>query len=186
MAKIIIALTGEIACGKGTVTEYLTKKYQASNKRYSTMLRDLLARLYVQPSRESLASLSKYIRGAFGQDIMAKVMTKDIKKDKSEIIVLDGVRRQSDLEHIKNLPNFNLVYIETRLKKRYDRIINRGENSDDKGKSYNQFKIDHQLETERQIRALKKLSKYVINNNGTKERLYKQIDDLIETIKKAP
>ena len=52
--KIIIGLVGQLACGKGTVAEYLKEKYGASVYRYSTMLRDVLNRLYLEINRVNM------------------------------------------------------------------------------------------------------------------------------------
>ena len=82
----------------------------------------------------------------------------------------------------KKLPGFNLVFIEADIEKRYQRIISRRENVDDKNKSLEEFKKDHERETELQIVDLKKVADVIIGNNGSPEDLYKQIDEIIKKL----
>ena len=94
--KIIIGLTGEICSGKGIIAKYLTDRYNASSYRFSSMLRDVLARLHLPISRKNMQLISTVIRQYFSQDIMAKIITKDVKNSKKNIIVVDGIRRMSN------------------------------------------------------------------------------------------
>lgn len=176
MEKIIIGLAGEIASGKGTVSKYIIEKYQGSSHRFSTMLRDVLGRLYMEESRDNMSRLSTVLRENFGEDLLAKVMFHDAQRDKNAIVVIDGVRRKEDIKYLENLLHFKLVYVEADMKVRYDRITNRGENSDDKQKTFAEFEKDHQLETELRIRDLKVDADYVLDNNGRVEDLYAQVD----------
>jgi dephospho-CoA kinase len=180
--KLIIGLAGEISSGKGTVAKYIKDKYSGSTFRFSTMLRDVLDRLYIQQTRESTSHLSTLLRQFFGEDIMAKVMYNDVKNDENPIVVIDGVRRQADIKYLKELPEFKLVFIDALIKNRYDRIQTRGENADDNKKTFEEFKNDHRLETELQISDLKNISDFVIDNNGNKEELYEKVSDLIDKL----
>jgi dephospho-CoA kinase len=182
MAKIILGLAGEIASGKGTVSKYLVKKYDANVHRYSTMLRDVLKRLYIEENRENIQTVSSFIRQNWGEIIMSKVICEDIKKDKSNLVILDGVRRIPDLEFIEKLERFYLIYVEADIKKRYERIIIRGENIDDKEKTFEDFKADNQREAETQIKDLKKQANFVINNDGNLHDLFRQIDLIIKKV----
>jgi dephospho-CoA kinase len=179
MTKTIIGLSGEMASGKGTVAKYISEKYGASSYRFSTMLRDVLNRLYIEQTRENVSGLSTILRQNFGEDLFAKVMAEDVKKDTNNVIVIDGIRRQADIVHLKKIPEFKFVFIEADIKKRYDRIIERDENVDDKGKTFDEFVEEHQLETELQIKDLKNCADIVINNDGTLEDLYQKVDKII-------
>jgi len=177
--KIIIGLIGEISSGKGTVAKYLEKKYGASSHRFSTPLRDVLTRLYTEINRENLVGLSKTLRELLGQDLLAKVISKDVNKDHSKIVVVDGIRRMADLIYLKELQEFKLAYITADIKIRYDRIIKRGENADDVNKTFEQFVKDHQLETELEIPKIGATADIKIDNNGNIEKLHKQIDAIL-------
>jgi len=180
MPKIILGLCGEIASGKGTAVKYLEEKYGATSHRFSTSLRDILKRLYLEINRENMQKVSLVLREGFGQDLLAKVITEDVKNDSGKIIIVDGVRRPADIEYLTKLPEFKLIYITAHIKTRYERIIKRGENADDLNKTFEQFQKDHEAETELLITKIGETAKIKIDNNGDYEALYKQINEIIE------
>lgn len=183
MAKIILGLAGEMASGKGTAARYIMEKYPCTEHRFSTALRDVLNRLYLEQTREHLSHLSTTLRKTFGEDLLAKVIFHDVQKDEKDLVVIDGVRRIDDIVHLRTLPHFKFVYIETDMRMRYERIIQRAENADDAGKTFEQFQQEHQLETELQIPKLKEIADFVLDNNGTTAELYRQVDAVIEKCK---
>jgi dephospho-CoA kinase len=181
MSKIILGLAGEMASGKGTVAEYLIQEKNASSHRFSTMLRDVLDRLHIVQSRENLQELSRIIRETYGQDTFARVMAEDVKRDASAIVVVDGVRRMSDIVYLKELPEFKLVYIDVDIRKRYERIIKRSENIDDQKKTFEQFVEESKADAETQIAGLREYADIIIDNSGNLDALYAQINTVVDT-----
>jgi dephospho-CoA kinase len=183
MAKIIIGLAGEMACGKGTAAKHIEEKYQASSYRFSTMLRDVLKRLYVEEKRENIQKLSTLLRQNYGEDLFAKVMAEDVNKDENEVIVIDGIRRLTDIEYLKKIPEFKFIYIDADIHTCYQRIIKRGENSDDNNKNFEEFEKEHLQESEIQIKDLQNHADFIIDNNGDFNHLDEQIDKIIKNCK---
>lgn len=179
MSKVIIGLTGEMAAGKSTCAKYLAEKYQAATFRFSTPIRDVLSRLYVPATRENLAAISLAVRQLFGQDLFSEIIAHDAAQAVGEVVAIDGVRRLPDVAALRKLPEFKLVYLEAEPRVRYERLAVRGENEDDLGKTWEQFQQDQNLETEAGIRLLKPAAQLTLDNNGTKEELYRQLDELV-------
>lgn len=177
--KIIIGLAGEIASGKGAVVDYLVKKYGASSYRYSIILRDILDRVYQGQTRENLTNLSDWLRKNFGQDILSKVMADDITNDKNKLIVFDGIRRVPELNIFKKIPGFILIRIVGDSKIRYKRFIKRNENPGDNKKTYQQFLKDLKSVSDYEIPEVMKQADWEINNDGSLENLYKQVDQIV-------
>lgn len=180
MPKIILGLAGEIASGKGTTAKYICEKYLGSTHRFSTALRDVAQRMYLEENRENLQKISTIFRENFFDDILSAVIAKDVANDKCEIIAIDGVRRMADISYLQKIPGFKLVYIEAGMNNRYKRITTRGENVDDNIKTFEEFEKDHQREAELQIKDLKSKANFVVDNNGNFDELYKQIDLIIK------
>ncbi len=180
MDKIIFGFVGQIASGKGTAVKHLKTKYNASTYRFSTMLTDVLNRLYLENNRENLQKLSQIIRENFGEETMARVMAEDVKNDKNNLIAIDGVRRPGDVVNLKEIPGFILVNITADIEKRYERIIKRTEKVDDVGKTLKEFKTDHKREAELKIEEIASQATDTIDNNGSLEDLHTQLDKLIE------
>jgi len=178
--KLVIGIAGEIASGKDTVTRYYVKKHGASMYRFSDVLRDILKRLYLEVNRKNFAGASLMLRKTFGEDVFSHAVAEEARKDKSDLIVIDGVRRVADVAGVQNLPGFRLLYIAADPKRRYDRMTTRNQNADDGTKTFEEFLRDSELESELQIRELKEKADWVIDNNGTLEELYASVDLFLE------
>lgn len=178
-SKIILGFVGQLASGKGTVAKYFETKYHASTFRFSTMLRDLLDRIYLEHNRDNLIKMSEAIRHTFGEDILAKTMSLDAETSDNNLIIVDGIRRMADIEYLFKLPNFVLVEIFADPHTRHERMTKRGENQDDNTKTFEQFMEDHKRSTEVTIPEVASHATERMDNNGTLEKLYKQLDNLI-------
>lgn len=182
MNKIILGFVGPIASGKGTACQYLRDRHGAPTYRFSTPLRDVLDRLYLPQARANLQNLSLGLRQTFGDDLLASVIAHDVAADQSPLIAIDGVRRPTDLTQLKDVPGFFLVSITADQQTRYDRIRVRGENTDDAAKTFEQFQQDEQAEAEKQIQDIAAAAAFTVNNNGTREQLYEQLEAILKKI----
>ncbi len=180
--KIIIGLTGQIACGKGVIKKFLIEKYKASDYRFSTILRNILDRLDIEQSRKNMQKISIALRKTFGENVLAKAMAKDADEDKDDFIVIDGIRRMADIKYLKNVKGFFLVSVKADKKIRYQRVVQRNENKGDNKKTFAQFLNDEKQETELEIPKTMKKANFVIDNNGTWEELWEQIHQLVKKI----
>ena len=182
--KIIVGLVSEMGGGKGTAAKYLKDKYGAETFRFSTMLRDVLKRMHLSDERENLQTLSTILRQAFGDDIMSQVITKDAEESQSNLVITEGIRRPGDIVYLERLGNFYLISLEVDQKLRYERITKRGENADDSIKTWEEFLKQSQAESEQKIREVMSKAKYTIDNNGDLDNFHKQIDEVLEKIRK--
>lgn len=177
--KVIFGFTGLMASGKGTAAKYFETKYRAKTFRFSTMLRDLLGRLYLETTRDNLIKMSEAIRGKFGEDIMAKVIAGDVERAEGDVIVVEGIRRMADIEYLRKLPNFVLVEIYADIEKRLERMQKRGENPDDATKTMEQFRADHNRSTEITIPEVVSHATEHIDNNGNAKELNQRLESLV-------
>ncbi|MFC1638352.1 AAA family ATPase [Patescibacteria group bacterium] len=180
MNKKVIGLVGEIASGKGTVSQYLQEKYNGKIYRFSDVLRNILDVLHLECKRENLSNLSLSLRETFGENILSNALVKSVLKDNNELIILDGIRRKEELDFLGEIEGFKLVYVESNMENRYRRIIERGENADDNTKTFEEFKKDHEMDAELRIREMKDMADIVIDNSGTLDELYKKADALMK------
>jgi len=182
--KIIVGIAGEMASGKDTVTHHIVERYGGREFGFSDSLRDLLDRLHMPKDREHLTRISMALRREFGQDVLAKIIDGDAKGASERIVVIDGVRRPTDIEILGKNPEFTLIYVEADFMIRYERIRGRGQNADDATKTIEEFKADHLLETEVTIPALRSDADHIINNDGTLEELLAQVDAVMGKLEK--
>lgn len=179
MAKLIIGIIGENAAGKTTATEYLKKKFNAVTFRFSDMLSDIAKRMYIEPSRANLQTLSTILRQNFSEDIMSRVIAEDAKNSSAEVIITEGVRRPSDITHLKELSNFILIYIKTDERVRFDRLATRGEKPDDATKTWEEFQAEGKQESEQKILEIATQAQYSIDNNSSLANTYSQLDEVV-------
>lgn len=181
--KIILGFVGDLAGGKGTICQYLKEKYGVTSYRFSTMLRDILDRIYAEKTRENLQDLSTFLRSRYGQDIMSKVIVKDVLADKNDIVAVEGIRRPTDITYLKELEGFHLIYITADPKTRWERMVLRKENPDEADKTFEQFLKDEQAEADMLIKELGQKAEYTLTNNGTREEFYLSMENILEQIK---
>jgi len=177
--KLIIGIAGEIAAGKTTVSDYLKEKYGAITFRFSDMLSDILDRLYLPREREQYQILSKALRQNFSEDLMSKVLTKDVQTSEHNLIITEGIRRPTDVTYLKDLEGFVMIALNVEPKTRYERLLTRGEKADDVTKTWEEFEREDNAESEQKIREIKEDAQYNIDNNGSIEELYAAIDTII-------
>lgn len=185
MDKIIIGIAGKISSGKDTVADYITKKYNAKSLKYSQALRDVLTRIYQDISRDNMQKISSLIRQMFGEDTLAKIIYNDILNSTENIIVVTGVRRSADIDLLKTMSGFKLFYIDTNINIRYERLIQRSENIDDRNKTFEEFQKQELAEAEMYIDKLKEIADYTIDNNSNVDDLYKKVDSIISELKNS-
>lgn len=180
--KIVLGIVGEIAAGKGEFSRYVGKRFGASAYRSSEALRDILKRMHLSETRENIQKTSTMIRKFFGEDIISRINVEDVRDSTSEMVAIDGLRREEDFLHFRKEFDFKVVYVESDIEKRFRRISKRAENSDDAGKTFSEFKRDNKREAEQRIKGLKDGADYVIENNGTLREFHESIDGLMGEI----
>lgn len=183
--KIILGVVGDLSSGKTTLASYMQQTYNASTYRFSTILRDITTRLYLPPSRENLQELSTILRKQFGDDLLSNIIAQDAAHDKNEIILVEGIRRPSDVIYLKELPGFHLLYLTAEPKIRWERLTQRGENPDDAHKTFQKFLQDEQAEADHLIQDIAKQASYTIVNNGTIKEFYANINNVVNKLKRA-
>jgi dephospho-CoA kinase len=179
MNRTILVFVGQMASGKDTACDYLTEKYNAKKYSFSGMLNDVLDRFHLKRTRDNYIKLSENIRATFGEDLLAKTITEDIKKEETLIITIPNARRMADIKYLSELPGFVLIEIKADSKTRYERLITRDEKPDDNTKTYEEFIEDQKRSTELSIDEIAKQATEHIDNNGTKEELYSQVEKIL-------
>ncbi len=178
--KIVIGIVGEMASGKGTIAKHLASSQGAVYWSFSRILRDVLDRLYIDQGRKEISDLSLSLRTLFGEDLLAEVMSADIERHDGTFFVIEAIRREQEIFELRKLDARVIIfYIETDIQKRYDRLVVRGENAGDRVKSFEEFKSDHEHNTEITIAPLRKLADHVIVNDGSLDDLKKKVDVIV-------
>jgi dCMP deaminase len=182
MTKMIIGISGTNGAGKTTTSDYLKKK-GFSYYSCSDIIRDILDKNGQEKTRDNMRILGNKIREEYGTSELAKRLSEKIKANNDEYVIVDSLRHTDEINVFRSFPNFILLFLESPLEIRYERIRER--KREDDFISFEKFKIDEKKEmgitgSNQQLGLCKKVADIIVLNEGIVENLYKQIDKIIE------
>jgi dCMP deaminase len=174
---MIIGLTGENCAGKSTVAEYLMKKgfYYYS---LSDVIREEVKAEGKAVTRENLIKKGNELREKFGPGILGKKMAQKVQKDKNYVI--DSIRNPAEVEELKKLGRFFLLYITAPPDVRFERI--RARDREEDPRTYEAFLEIEKLEmenaekTKQNLKGTFALSDKRITNESEFAELFDSID----------
>lgn len=176
----VICIAGLIGSGKDTVSEYIARKYVYHIIDYASILREICKKEGLELTRDNLQNL----RMEYGNTFLAEEAVKRARQSGFGKILFTPMRRSEDmLIPKKELGNAVLIVVEADPKTRFLRLKGRGRENDPK----DFVEFQRQETREFQIFDLTKTFSYAdyrINNNGSREELYKQIDKIMKEIEK--
>ena len=178
MTKLIIGLTGRICSGKTTISEYLRNKRGAAEFRFSNILKDILKRLHMENKRTNLQALGAGIRDCMGPEVLLNAMIGDLEDNGYEIAVLDGVRYPNEVTMIHKLKGI-VINVTAPEEVRHARAVSRGTRGE-ANMTIEQFRANEQEETEKHLDEMAEIADYTIENTGSFDDLYAEIEKIIE------
>ena len=175
---MIIGLIGRKGSGKGTVAKILAEEHDAHVYRMSEVLRSIATDLHIPVERKNLIAISETLRKHFGESILGEAITTQIQNDTAELYVIDGIRRQADLDGFHEL-DMTLVHVTAPIETRFERILHRGENDEETTMTREQFEELEHASTETTIKDIEHQATLTIENTGSLENLREKIQTLL-------
>ena len=182
---MIIGITGRIAAGKETLTEFLRKKgfiYIETSK----MLAEELIKRGLEPSRWNMQNLGDEIRVKDGAGGVMKMLLE--KTEEGKDYIFDSLRNAGEAEFLrKNVKNFVLIAVDAPQKIRFERIIRRGKSSDPKTwedflKIDNRDFFDETNPMGQQVRDVMAVADFKITNDSDLKKSQKEIEKVWNNI----
>lgn len=170
-----IGITGQLLSGKSTASKFLEENFNAELFHFSRFLGSLLELLDLEKNRKNLQDLGLFIKETYGQDILVKTALEYSKDSKADIFLMDGLRTKEDVLALKEMPNSKIVYMKAEPKLRYTRMLERGEKVGEKQSSLEEFLEMEKHNVDIQLLELEQYADIVIDNNGTKADLEKEL-----------
>lgn len=177
---IVIGLVGEKGSGKETFTKFLEEvsDRKIAHVRFSDLLKETLELWSIPHSRENLQKLAVVMNQGYGEGTLSNAMFERLKNIKADIIVIDGVRWESDVELVRRFPKNFLIYITADLKTRYERLKKRGEKEGESTTTFEQFVSEENAANELLIPKIGEEADFKIENNSSFEQLKQKIREL--------
>ncbi len=183
----VLGLVGEKGSGKQTFVNFLKEIVPDKNirqVRFSDILAQTLLIWDIPITRSNLQHLAIMMNTTFGETALANAAKFSIEGDSADVIVFDGIRREAELNLIKEMPNSTLIYITADQDLRYKRLKARSEKVGETGLTHEQFLEEEKSKAEINIPALGKKAKIRLENNGTLDEFKNSILNIWSALEK--
>jgi len=180
---MIIGLTGENCAGKDTLAEYLQKK-GFHHLSLSDVIRDALAEEGKPLTRENLVNKGNELRAKFGPGVLAQRLVPTLEKGKHYSIV--SIRNPAEVDELRKLPDFKLVYISADQHTRFSRMKSRARDGDPR--TFDAFLRLESVEAAnkdpamQQLHLVIKLADRVLQNNGDLKTFFDAADHALSEL----
>jgi dephospho-CoA kinase len=182
---VIIGITGTIGAGKGTIVDYLVKKYHFKHLSVRGFLTAIIAQKNLPLNRDSMVMVANELRANHSPSYIAEQLFLEAKKT-TENCIIESIRTIGEVTALREKGDFILLAVDAEPKLRFDRVVLRGSETD---------KIDFATFLDNEARemnsddpnkqnlaACQKMADYNFSNNDSFENLYQQIDTALSPL----
>ncbi|MBI4039765.1 AAA family ATPase [Candidatus Daviesbacteria bacterium] len=181
--EIILGFVGKLGAGKGEAISYLIKKYDFYSTSLSDRIREEIKRRGQEITRETLQKIGGEMRQSLGPSVLAKLTLENVLVSGAKFAVIDSIRALEEAQFLKTAPNFHLVAVDADPKIRFQRLVKRArENDPITWEGFLKTEKRDNVGDGRNIDACIALADFKINNRGTQQELYSQLDKLLKKL----
>lgn len=179
--KQVIALLGLPGSGKTTAASFFKKK-NIPVVRMGKVTDKLLKNEQLSLSEKNERKVRSFLRAKFGEEIYAKLISRDLKKklEANDLVIIDGIRSVPErIYFAKKFKIFKVICIDSGRELRFARITKREVRSLDQ----EEFKNRDVQEIKLGFGKLKKSAEYIIKNNSSRKNFLSNLEKLLTKIK---
>ena len=185
---VYVGVVGQIACGKGVLVDYLTKKLGFISFSLSSILHDELKKKNLKEfTRKTLQDLGDKLRKQYGDHVLAKRAIKVLKQQHKNRVVIEGIRNPGEIEYLKKNPNFVLIGVKSKRELRFKRLLSRSKPWDPK--NWNDFVIVDrrdigvgQTKSGQQVGKCLAYCDHILTNNKDVQDFQRKVKKLLDKI----
>ena len=181
---MIICVVGQPASGKDIVADYIVEIYGFKKFSSADFIRRDMKKLGITTDRTSINTFVSDMRKKFGNEYPAREIVKSVEGN----TVIAGFRNTAEVKVIqeKFRNHLKIIAVEAPIEDRYKRARGRGRIGDD----ISLERFIKEEETERshhsgshEVDRVIKMADITIINDGTKEDLFRKVDECLKTIR---
>lgn len=178
MSKLIVCLTGMPGAGKSTITDGLKSK-GLFTLNMGDMVRKEAKKQNLEPTRQNLGKLMLELREKNGPGAVAELVKHEIDNSESKIIIIDGIRSNSEVQILKNVGTVKLLAVHASSNTRYNFLNKRGRSDDPENKQHFEERDERELKVGISD-SIALADESISNNQLTKEELINSAYTIIQ------
>ena len=177
---LVIGITGTLGAGKGTIVDYLVDRKSFGHYSVRQYLNNEIEKQGIPVNRDSMVLTANALRAKHNPAFIIQELYKEAKQENKNAVI-ESIRTPGEIDYLKQQGDFILLAVDADPRTRYERITTRQSSTDNI--DYETFIQNEQREmsaTDPNKQNLKKcieLADIVLNNNGTVEDLYDQLEN---------
>lgn len=181
---MVIGITGTLGAGKGAVVDFLTKKYGFKHFSARDFLSKKILEKNLEINRDTLTETANGLRQKHGSAYVVEELYKEAETAGGNAVI-ESVRTIGEIVFLRSKENFVLIAVDADPKLRYGRVVGRKSETDKI--SFEKFVEDEAREmhskdvTKQNLSACIDLADLKIMNNGTLEKLEKEIIKIVKS-----
>jgi dephospho-CoA kinase len=182
---LIIGITGTLGAGKGTVVEYLVEKKRFDHYSVRSFLLREINRRGMPENRDSMVAVANELRGAHGPSYVTDQLYHEAARIGNNCII-ESIRTPGEIDSLRKKGQFFLFAVDADPELRYQRIVARSSETDNI--SYETFIENETREmsatdpNKQNLKACIRQADFVLNNDGSKEDLFREVEKVLEKI----
>ncbi len=181
---MIIGLTGTLASGKGTVSEFLVERGFGHYSAREFLTREIIKR-GLKVNRDNMVFVANDLRERYSPSYVAIKLYEEA-AEKGGNCVIESLRTPGEVETLKEKKDFYLIATDADSKARYERAIKRMSETDKI--SFEEFLANEKREMQSEekhkqnIKKCMEMADFLITNDGSVEEFRKKIEDVLKKI----
>jgi dephospho-CoA kinase len=185
----IIGITGTLGAGKGTVVEYLSEKKGFQHYSVREFLLREIVRRGMAENRDSMVIVANELRKQHGPSFVTDQLYREAARIGLNCII-ESIRTPGEIDSLRSKGGFYLFAVDADPKVRYERIVQRSSETDHI--SFDTFIANENREMAgkdpfvQNLRECIRQADYLLNNDGTREELFLQVEDIFKQIGGTP